>query len=53
MLILELLFMLFLNTPCETESSMNCHWAAQIQGNGQGTSFIDFMGITIELGGSK
>lgn len=39
------------STPCETEDAMNCTWLAQTQGNGQGTSFIDIMGLTIELDG--
>lgn len=24
---------------CQTEDSINCHWQAQAQGNGTGTSF--------------
>ena len=36
----------FLN-PCETEDGSVCTWNAQEQGNGQGTSYIDFYGITI------
>lgn len=31
-------------TPCATESSDNCYWNAQTQGNGQGTSFVSVNG---------
>lgn len=33
------------STPCVTEDSRNCHWQADVQGNGRGRSFIDVLGI--------
>lgn len=30
--------------PCATEDSTNCYWDANVQGNGQGNSFIDVNG---------
>ena len=35
--------------PCPTEDSPNCTWYADVQGNGQGTSFIDIAGMVIYL----
>ena len=29
---------------CEFEDSQNCIWIAQLQGNGKGDSFVNFMG---------
>jgi hypothetical protein len=29
-----------LTPPCPTEDSTNCHWDAQVQGNGNGYDFI-------------
>jgi hypothetical protein len=30
---------------CATEDSSNCFWDAAVQGNGQGTSFVDIDGV--------
>jgi hypothetical protein len=32
--------------PCPTEDSHNCYWDASRMGNGTGTSFIDWNGVT-------
>lgn len=32
--------------PCPTEDSDNCYWDADIQGNGEGTSFVTLDGVT-------
>lgn len=29
-----------LSTPCATEDSLGCFWDADVQGNGQGSSFV-------------
>lgn len=34
---------------CEYEDSDNCHWNAQMQGNGTGTSFVTVAGYWIEV----
>ena len=31
---------IYLLTPCEQEDSDNCYWDAEVQGNGQGRSFV-------------
>ena len=36
-------------SPCQTEDSRNCTWYADVQGNGQGTSFVDIAGMVIYL----
>lgn len=51
MLILSLIFSLFMS-PCEFEDSTNCYWAANVQGNGSGESFIDIMGTALYLEGN-
>lgn len=51
MLILSLIFSLFMS-PCESEDSSNCYWAANVQGNGSGESFIDIMGTSLYLEGN-
>lgn len=51
MLILSLIFSLFMS-PCEFEDSNNCYWAANVQGNGSGVSFIDIMGTPLYLEGN-
>ena len=38
-----------LASPCQTEDSYNCTWYADVQGDGQGTSFIDIAGLTIYI----
>ena len=30
--------------PCESEDSEDCYWDAEVAGNGEGTSFIEFHG---------
>lgn len=35
------------HTPCEHEDSSDCHWSAQVRGNGVGDSFLDMGGIRI------
>ena len=36
------------HTPCATEDSTWCHWDAETQGNGQGTSFTTYWeGFTV------
>lgn len=37
--------------PCPTEDSENCVWDAEVQGNGQGRSFIRLGGVTRYLDG--
>lgn len=34
---------------CPTEDARACTWHAEMQGNGTGTSFVDYYGITIYL----
>lgn len=35
------------NVPlCRTEDSTNCRWDAQLQGNGEGRSFVNIDGVT-------
>lgn len=36
-------------TPCATEDSTNCVWHADVQGNGQGRSFLDLGGYLVTL----
>ena len=38
-----------LASPCQTEDSYNCTWYADVQGNGQGRSFVDIAGMVIYL----
>lgn len=33
-----------MTVPCATENDHNCYWDADVQGNGQGRSFIDVAG---------
>lgn len=33
--------------PCDTEDATACTWNASEQGNGAGSSFTDFWGITL------
>lgn len=47
-----LFFTLFFS-PCADESSQNCVWYAQVQGNGQGESYLDLFGTTHYLEGKK
>lgn len=42
-----------LTTPCATEDGSNCYWNAQIQGNGEGASFVDVAGVVYYLTTSK
>lgn len=35
--------------PCETEDARVCTWDASSQGNGTGTNFIDYYGLTVYL----
>lgn len=34
---------------CQTEDARACTWHAEVQGNGVGTSFVDYYGMTIYL----
>lgn len=38
------------NAQCDTEDSVNCVWNANVQGNGQGNSFIDVNGTAYYFG---
>lgn len=33
--------------PCQTEDGTACTWHAETSGNGSGTSFTDFYGVTL------
>lgn len=35
--------------PCQSESSRDCIWVADLQGNGEGSTFIDYSGNTYYL----
>lgn len=37
--------------PCEFKDESNCYWNANIQGNGEGTSFVDVAGYRLYIGG--
>lgn len=41
----ELLLMVALMTPCETEDSTNCTWNAEQVTNMEGESYTDVLGI--------
>lgn len=48
-----ILYLLIALLPaCETESSSTCYWNAAESGNMQGTSFVDFMGMTFTVEGN-
>lgn len=46
-IIFALLF--FFASPCEHEDSTNCSWNAQVQGNGEGDSFVDIGGTAFYI----
>jgi hypothetical protein len=49
--LLAILLGLLLGLPaCPTEDSTNCYWAAGYQGNGEGTSFISLLDVTVRVG---
>ena len=43
-----LTFLLFVLPSCPTEDSRNCGWNAETQGNLDGSSFADIMGVTFK-----
>lgn len=39
--------------PCATEDSDNCYWDAELQGNGEGRSFVTIDGHVYYLDGAR
>jgi hypothetical protein len=49
MLALVISFFLAFATPCATEDSSNCSWNATTQGNGSGSSFVEWNGSVVKF----